>query len=363
VCGFASQTGLLQYLDSKALSATNIFAISTELTMARRSSVLCDASDGSTSPRLVYAFTYCLFASSCFVGSLYACVPSRIRWLDRNDPRQIRWRAAASSMACLVVSVLYPYVVCEPLIFPFFSGSTSLIDAMKHEASACGAVILHATLLYVGQIVHNAALTYAHLQHGRTGEPAGTAKLQEFLSLYFKIFLKPTISSFRGGPEAWCVWRNLILAPLSEEIVFRGCIVSALSASASVSIPSDSFHMSNALVIALAPLFFGVAHFHHALLGLQSGQRPVPVALQTMFQFTYTSLFGSYATYVFLQTRSLSAVVLCHSYCNAMGLPDLSFMWQRTSPLHTSRWPITVAHVIGLLSFASTFKVVYQYSK
>lgn len=231
-----------------------------------------------------------------------------------------------------------------------------------HEASACGTVILHTTLLYLGPIIRNCSLVYSLLQHSREGAPA-TAKLQDFLSLYFKIFLEPTISSFRnGGSKAWCAWRNLILAPMSEEIVFRGCIVSALSASASASIPSDTLSMSHARVVVLAPLFFGVAHFHHALLSLQRGQRPVSVALQTMFQFTYTSLFGGYATYAFLQTRSLSAVVLCHSFCNAMGLPDLSYMWQENAPLYTTRWWITTAHIIGLVSFASTIKVVYRYS-
>jgi Type II CAAX prenyl endopeptidase Rce1-like len=346
---------------SRHCSFLKVLTESTMLVLARTSSILCDANDGSTSRRSGYAFAYCLFASSCFVGSLYAGVPSHIRRLDRNDPRQIRWRAAASSVACLVVSLLYPYFVCEPLLF-HFSGSTSLTETISHEASACGTVILHTTLLYVGKIIHDGAMVYAHLQHGRAGAPA-TVKLQDLLSVYFKNFLEPTISSFRnGGSEAWCVWRNLILAPISEEIVFRGCIVSALSASASASIPSDALPMSNAGVIALAPLFFGVAHFHHALLTLQRGQRPVVVGLQTMFQFTYTSLFGSYATYVFLQTRSLSAVVLCHSYCNAMGLPDLSFIWREASPLYTARWWITLAHIIGLMSFASTTKAIYRYS-
>lgn len=328
-----------------------------------RISFLCEGNDdGPTGPRVEYAFTYCLFASSIFVGSLYACVPSRIRRLDRNDPRQIRWRAAASCTASLVVSVLYPYFVCEPLFF-HLSGSKSLPELMKYEASACCTVILHTTLLYVGPIIRNAALVYAHLPHGRTGKPSIAQQLRDFLSLYLKIFLEPTLSTFRnGGPEAWRVWRNLILAPISEEIVFRGCIVSALSASAAASIQSDSYSMSKSRVVALAPLFFGVAHFHHAILSVRSGQRPVIVGLQTMFQFTYTSLFGSYASYVFLQTRSLSAVVLCHSYCNAMGLPDLSFIWQESSPLHTARWWITGAHIIGLLSFISTIKMLYRYS-
>lgn len=43
--------------------------------------------------------------------------------------------------------------------------------------------------------------------------------------------------------------------------------------------------------------------------------------LRTLFQLTYTTLFGAYATFLYLRTGSLLAVVLVHAFCNWMGLP------------------------------------------
>lgn len=43
--------------------------------------------------------------------------------------------------------------------------------------------------------------------------------------------------------------------------------------------------------------------------------------MRTVLQFSYTSLFGFYAAFLFLRTGSLPAVILAHSFCNWMGLP------------------------------------------
>ncbi len=55
------------------------------------------------------------------------------------------------------------------------------------------------------------------------------------------------------------------------------------------------------------------------------------------FQLFYTSLFGSYAGYIFLQTGSLVSATLCHSFCNLMGFPETSFM-NSWSPLYKYRF-------------------------
>lgn len=43
--------------------------------------------------------------------------------------------------------------------------------------------------------------------------------------------------------------------------------------------------------------------------------------LRSALQFTYTTLFGGYATFVYLRTGSLLSVILVHTFCNWMGLP------------------------------------------
>lgn len=42
---------------------------------------------------------------------------------------------------------------------------------------------------------------------------------------------------------------------------------------------------------------------------------------RSVLQFSFTTLFGAYATFIFLRTGSLLAAVVVHAFCNAMGLP------------------------------------------
>lgn len=42
----------------------------------------------------------------------------------------------------------------------------------------------------------------------------------------------------------------------------------------------------------------------------------------TGFQFTYTTLFGSYAAYLFICTGSIFPSITSHVFCNVMGLPN-----------------------------------------
>jgi membrane protease YdiL (CAAX protease family) len=45
-----------------------------------------------------------------------------------------------------------------------------------------------------------------------------------------------------------------------------------------------------------------------------------------LFQLLYTSVFGWYATWLFLRTQSLWGIVIVHSFCNWIGLPKFSLM-------------------------------------
>jgi prenyl protein peptidase len=113
-------------------------------------------------------------------------------------------------------------------------------------------------------------------------------------------------------------------------------------------------------VSLIAPLFFGVAHIHHAVVRLQkassssaSSFRPSvsSVILMTTFQFIYTTLFGAYATYILIRTGSVLAVTVSHSYCNLMGLPDLSFFLHPNHPMYRYRVTILTSYLIGVFTF------------
>lgn len=142
-------------------------------------------------------------------------------------------------------------------------------------------------------------------------------------------------------------WRNLVVGPVSEELVFRSLAIS-LFILAQVStcshlpnyitgrLRADYHYQTSARRITFtSPLIFGVAHVHHLHETINSSRRPgasylstaltpsviLPGLIRSVFQFFYTSLFGFIAAFIYLRTSSLIACVLAHSFCNWMGLP------------------------------------------
>ncbi len=133
-----------------------------------------------------------------------------------------------------------------------------------------------------------------------------------------------SVSSFKEGVwDSWTGYRNLFIAPLSEELVFRA-----------LTIPLFLFtKMSPTRIVFFTPLVFGLAHVHHLFAfvhartpadqRLPPSQVVIHGLLMSTFQFAYTSLFGFFAAFVFLRTGNFWAIVVAHSFCNHMGVPRL----------------------------------------
>ncbi|KAH8122439.1 CaaX prenyl protease [Trichoderma asperelloides] len=111
----------------------------------------------------------------------------------------------------------------------------------------------------------------------------------------------------------WPAWRNYVAGPITEECLFRAAAVPLLLMAGS----------SLNRVIFLSPVVFGLAHVHHFYeFRVTHPETPLVAAVaRSVLQFTYTSLFGALANFLFLRTGSLLAVVVVHTFCNSMGLP------------------------------------------
>ncbi|KAK0621302.1 hypothetical protein B0T17DRAFT_494880 [Bombardia bombarda] len=123
----------------------------------------------------------------------------------------------------------------------------------------------------------------------------------------------------------WIPWRNVVAGPVTEEMLYRSASVPLmLIAQAPVK-----------QTIFLSPVIFGLSHVHHFYeFRLTSPQVPwLPAVLRSAFQLAYTTLFGAYATFIFIRTGSLLAVCAVHAFCNCMGLPQL---WGRVQPSSSS---------------------------
>ncbi|KAJ7357410.1 CAAX prenyl protease [Desmophyllum pertusum] len=146
------------------------------------------------------------------------------------------------------------------------------------------------------------------------------------------------MKGFLEYPTSWVNsinLRNYFVAPLTEEFVYRACLVPML-------VPS----FGNVLPIFICPLFFGVAHIHHVIERLKLGENPKDVWSTAIFQFGYTTVFGGYTAFLFLRTGHLIGPVLCHSFCNFMGFPPID-------QVPSSKYPrlISGSFVAGLVLF------------
>lgn len=106
---------------------------------------------------------------------------------------------------------------------------------------------------------------------------------------------------------------------------------------------------SNIRMIFWSPLLFGLAHVHHAIdtfyakggdwsaaksalfntctyLALFDVHRSLSCAV---FQLSYTSLFGFYASFLFLRTGSILPPITAHIFCNIMGIPMIGYELHR----------------------------------
>jgi len=135
--------------------------------------------------------------------------------------------------------------------------------------------------------------------------------------------------------------RNIILAPFAEEFVFRACICSLLF----------SGGWSFTFTVLGSPLLFGIAHLHH-LLGMvrAQGYSTKEAALAVGYQLCYTTLFGTYASFIFLRTGHLVAAFLCHAFCNVLGFPDLS--WLRHED-QRHRFVVGFFYILGVVLFSN----------
>lgn len=128
-------------------------------------------------------------------------------------------------------------------------------------------------------------------------------------------------------------WRNYVVAPLTEELVFRACMIPLLLC--------GGFKLST--VIFLCPVFFSLAHLNH-LMEVYSRQNYnfIKVFLSVGLQLGYTLIFGSYASFLFIRTGHFLAPLVAHICCNYMGLPIL---------FSRSKGIVSVAFLAGLFGF------------
>lgn len=108
-------------------------------------------------------------------------------------------------------------------------------------------------------------------------------------------------------------------------------------------------------VVFLTPLVFGSAHLVHFYESrITSPETPLSVAIiRALVQLTYTTLFGAYATFIYVRTGSLLAVTAVHAMCNALGL---RFIWGYVQPYWIS--PAAPKNTTTLLAWTVPYYIL-----
>ena len=251
-----------------------------------------------------------------YVGCLYVRADYRRqggRAPDRNDPRVIRQRFVRVGIA----SALAPFVSVLALALPGRSSPCAPGATIPHWfglwASTPAAFMLGAALpLGITVVLFLGPLVMAWLER----DPYTPAWLQLFPNAH-------------GSSDPLHLVRNLLVGPLSEEWVFRACACPLLA----------SAGLGDGANVFVSAVVFGLAHVHHVF---DADVGWVAVAVQ----FTYTSLFGAYSSYLFLRSGQLIGPLLAHSFCNSQGLPPFGRV-----PGHPQAELVGGAFVLGLGAF------------
>ncbi|CAA7060872.1 unnamed protein product [Microthlaspi erraticum] len=129
-----------------------------------------------------------------------------------------------------------------------------------------------------------------------------------------KSFVQTIPAWILTGASNISLWRNLVVAPLTEELVFRACMIPLLLCA--------GFRIYSA--IFLCPILFSLAHLNHFReMYIRHNRSYLKASLIVGLQLGYTVVFGAYASFLFIRTGHLAAPLFAHVFCNYMGLPAL----------------------------------------
>ncbi|CAN1820797.1 CAAX prenyl protease 2 [Linum perenne] len=186
--------------------------------------------------------------------------------------------AAISSMVSIAACALILPVRSSEITSPSLLGIYGI--RLDHIWQAVVYPLSLTSLMYAGSLVLKLMLVVeSWREHTEQGGHIGDFAKDQLQD--FRAWMSSTITNVLA-------WRSYVVAPITEELVFRACMIPLLLCGG----------FKPYIVICLCPILFS--------LGLQLG---------------YTVIFGSYASFLFIRTGHLIAPLLAHIFCNYMGLP------------------------------------------
>lgn len=259
-----------------------------------------------------------------FVFSLYIWKGSSS--VDRDHPDQICKRSISTTVFSLLCLLL---VYCLSGDLDAFRDHTGVPSIPLHlHVRAAFLPLFNTMILFLGPITKSLIVSAFNCNSMLPWHVIGHTIRKNLKLLWYS--------------SPYITFRNLLAGPVFEEIVYRSCICGVLRL----------YGWTDPFIIITAPLLFGLSHVHHLIDHVSAKQLPFNTAVAVIsLQLCYTTLFGSYATFVFLRTKCIWGCMLSHVFCNFMGLPELDWAFHKNFPY---RWVIAFAFVTGLFAFTQT---------
>lgn len=288
-------------------------------------------------------YMYAFALATMFVLNLYLLVPTSVSKLPRYNERQIKWRLLSVIITCSIGIISHAYIFCNGFI------GVDVVDLQINRITF--APVKHVLKLYLGSFIASVLESHA------------TFQLQKSNISYIKFMYVQTLTKlirpFRCSK--FQVARDLIIAPFAEELIFRALMISPMLHS------KEYLHgnMTISKISLTVPLFFGLAHVHHAYTKIVHDNISVSKAIMSSgFQFIYTYLFGAYASFCYIKTKSLVSICAVHMLCNYLSLPNISIFIVETKSLqNVDLYRVTAAfsYMIGIFLFYNGFQSSFAF--
>lgn len=246
------------------------------------------------------AVTACTAMALLYVAILY--VPTLI--LRLRPPPSLK-NFMIRRFVCAAISSILSLLV-SALILPIRSSEASILFGVygirvDHIWQAVVFPLSLTSLMYAGSLLLKTLLLMESRRENANRGGEGIS-LQKFLA---------SIVSVASNVLAW---RNYVVAPITEELVFRACMIPLLLCGG----------LKPYTVIRLCPIFFSLAHLNHLMeFYSKKNYSWMKTSLAVGLQLGYTVIFGSYASFLLIRTGHLLAPLVAHTFCNFMGLPVL----------------------------------------
>ncbi|AOA64666.1 CAAX prenyl protease 2 involved in a-factor maturation [Komagataella phaffii CBS 7435] len=227
--------------------------------------------------------------------------------IDRNNPLTIKERCQRASVLTATHVLLLPILL-----------KVLRLSEIAETTAKLGIVVGY----------HNQSWSFSNLQDD-------IVSIFKALGLTMILFSGPIVDYFYYSNSTEVIkqdlayvvslegMRDLLVGPITEELLYRSCSISLMLVANDY---ANKFLFGQHWLIMVSSLYFGIAHLHHAVELYHCKRYSLTtITISTAFQWSYTTLFGIYASFLYLRTGSVWSAIVVHSFCNMMGFPRLTF--------------------------------------